>query len=121
MNWLSALYSPVYQSRNRASANAVPRTRAGVLQAGAGAGAGPDETCAAVEVRGVESRSLLKDMVEWSLILVVFVLVAVVLLFERVCGRIPPFFRKPIRCGQSPKTPMVVQKMAREGNERLRI
>ncbi|KAI4098437.1 MAG: hypothetical protein LQ339_006408 [Xanthoria mediterranea] len=62
MNWLSALDSPVYHSRNRVSANAVPRTRAGVLQAGAGAWAGPDETCAALEVRDVESRSLLRDM-----------------------------------------------------------
>ena len=48
MNWLSALDSPVYQSRNRASANAIPRTRAGVLQAGAGSGA--DEGCAAVGI-----------------------------------------------------------------------
>ncbi len=129
MNWLSALDSPVYHSRNRASAKAVPRTRAGVLQAGAGAGAGtgagtgagPDETCAALEVRGVESGSLLKDMVELWLILVVFVPVAVVLLFERACGRIPPFFRKLIRCGQSPNTPMVVQRMAKGVNKRLRI
>ena len=113
MNWLSALDSPVYHSRNRASANAVPRTRAGVLQAGAGAGAGPDATCAAPEVRGVESRSLLRDLVECSPILVVFMPVAVVLLFERACRRVPPFFRKLIRCGQSPKTPMVVQRMAK--------